>query len=135
MKKDNKQRLFEMMERVNPDFIVQQGDLRNNYGLSPKEKVGERISNLMTKINQELPDGIYKYAQEKFKEELSSLYHPDIFILPITPEGEEVREYLMDYHHNEKGQLLWQDIRRYGAGESNITYDGETYNVIIVNND
>jgi hypothetical protein len=91
--------------------------------------VSERIKNL------ELPIGIYKYCQDLFKNKLDNLYYPDMYILPLTPEGEEILEYISDYHHDDKGQMVWDSIYRYGAHTVNVKYQDETYNVILVNND
>jgi len=57
-----------------------------------------------------------------------------MYILPITPEGEEIREYLSTYHFVDK-KCIWNSIHAYGAYEYNITYDDEIFNVILVNND
>lgn len=84
---------------------------------------------------QQLPPKIDEYANEYFKEELNNLYHPDLYILPLTVEGEEQREYLINYHHDSKGNLMWQSVYRYGAYEYNFTFENETYLAILVNND
>jgi hypothetical protein len=84
---------------------------------------------------QQLPNGIEKYAYELFKEELDTLYYPDLIILPLTPEGEEQREWLINYQHDEDGKLLHQSVFRYGATEKNFEFDNETYLAILVNND
>lgn len=44
-----------------------------------------------------------------------------MYILPITPEGEEIREYLSTYHFVDK-KCIWNSIHAYGAYEYNITY-------------
>lgn len=68
---------------------------------------------------------VYKYVSKLYKEELVQLYYGDLYVIPITLEGEEYRMYL----HDECC------IGSYGAYESNFTYDGEVYLVILVNND
>ena len=91
--------------------------------------VSERIKEL------ELPVGIYKFCENLFKNELNNLYYPDMYILPLTPEGEEILEYISDYQYNDKGQLIWDSIYRYGAYTINVKYEGDIFNVILVNND
>jgi hypothetical protein len=84
---------------------------------------------------QQLPIGIEEYASELFKDELSGLYYPDLIVLPLTQEGEEQREWLINYQHDEDGKLLHQSVFRYGATEHNFEYNNETYLAILVNND
>jgi|TARA_R110000851_G_scaffold86656_1_gene188689 hypothetical protein len=84
---------------------------------------------------QQLPVGIEKCASELFEDELSTLYFPDLIILPLTPEGKEQREWLINYQHNEGGRLVHQSVFRYGATEHNFEYNNETYLAILVNND
>ncbi len=84
---------------------------------------------------QQLPPNIYSYANEYFKEKLETLYCPDLYILPLTTEGEQQREYLINYHHNGKGELIWQSIYRYGAYEYNFIFENDIYLAILVNND
>jgi hypothetical protein len=84
---------------------------------------------------EKLPKGIYDYAYKKFEVEMLGLYYPYIIILSLTPEDEEEREYLYDYHHDKNGELIHQSIARYGAYEYNFEYDGETYLAIIINQD
>jgi len=83
----------------------------------------------------QLPHGIREYANKLFKEELDGLDYPDLYVLPLTPEGEAEREYLINYHHNENGKLIHTSIYRCGAYEHNFEYEGETYLAILVNND
>ena len=92
-------------------------------------KVAERIKDL------ELPIGIYKYCENLLKNELDNLYYPDMYILPLTPDGEEILEYISDYQYDDKGQLVWDSIYRYGAHTINVMYEGDVFNVILVNND
>lgn len=84
---------------------------------------------------QQLPVGIEEYAYELFKEDLDQLYYPDLIILPLTQEGEEQREWLVNYQHDEDGKLLHQSIFHYGAKEHNFKYNNEIYLAILVNND
>lgn len=42
----------------------------------------------------ELPKGIREYANKLFENELQYICYPDLYILPLTPEGEQKREYL-----------------------------------------
>ena len=83
----------------------------------------------------QLASGVMEYALEKFKYDLNTLYHADLIVLPLTPEGEAEREYLMDYHHDDDGRLTHQSVHRYGAYEYNFEYEGEPYLAILVNND
>ncbi len=82
----------------------------------------------------DLPIGIYKYCEEYLSEAMDYLYHPDMYILPLTPEGEDIYDYLSEYQF-EDGNCIWQSIFRYGAYAYNVKYEGEIYNVILVNND
>ena len=84
---------------------------------------------------QQLPLGIEDYAYELFKYELSLLNYPKLIVLPLTQEGEERREWLINYQHDEDGNLLHQSVFRYGAIEHNFQYNNETYLAILVNND
>lgn len=97
------------------------------------------MSKLMD-VNEEIkkldiPAGLYEHCIDELKLELDMLYHPDMYILTITPEGESIREYILEYHHNKKGDLVWTSISRYGYASYSITYEGDIYNVILVNND
>jgi hypothetical protein len=91
--------------------------------------VHEEIKNL------NIPSGLYEFCIEELEMELSCLTHPDMYILTLTPEGESIREYIMEYHHDVDGNLIWSSISRYGYASYNLMYDDETYNVILVNND
>ena len=73
----------------------------------------------------QLPNGIYEFAFNKFKQEIDKLYHADLYVIPLTVEGEAERERLYDEN----------SISRYGAYEINFKYDNETFLAIIVNND
>ena len=73
----------------------------------------------------DLPDGIIKFSYNMFEENLNDLYYPDLYVLPLTQEGEIIREYL----YND------ELIGRYGAYEHTIEFENELYNVILVNND
>jgi hypothetical protein len=68
---------------------------------------------------------VVRYAALKFENELSQLYYGDLYILPLTVEGEEYRMMLFEKY--------W--IGQYGAYEINFTYNGEVYLAILVNND
>ena len=85
--------------------------------------------------SHQLPDGIERHAADLFKEKLDQLYHPDLIVLPLTPEGESEREWLVNYHHDSDGKLVHQSILRYGAEECNFEFEGVTYLAILVNND
>lgn len=93
------------------------------------------MKDLFEYYNEQLPIGIEKYAYELFKDELSGLYYPDLIVLPLTKEGEEQREWLINYQHDDNGKLLHQSVFRYGAYEHNFEYKGETFLAILVNND
>lgn len=82
-----------------------------------------------------IPIGLYEFCIEELEMELGCLTHPDMYILTLTPEGESIREYIMEYHHDTNGNLVWTSINRYGYASYNLMYNGETYNVILVNND
>lgn len=83
----------------------------------------------------QLPAGIYEYALKKFEEELSYLYYPELIVLPLTPEGEEEREWLINTQHDADGNMINQSILRYGCSEHNFEYEGDTFLAILVNND
>ena len=82
-----------------------------------------------------LPAGIGKYAYDLFREELDRLYYPDLIILPLTPEGEIQREWLINYHHDKQGRIIHQSILRYGAHEREFKYQGDDFIAMLVNND
>ena len=54
---------------------------------------------------------------------LENFYHPTIWVLPVTKQGEELRE------------IFINNFCRYGFCEVNFTYENEIYNIIIQNND
>jgi hypothetical protein len=74
---------------------------------------------------EQLPAGVREFALNNFKFELDSLYYPDLYVLPLTPEGEQEREYLIN-------ELT---IFRYGAHEVLFQFEGDTFLAILVNND
>jgi hypothetical protein len=74
---------------------------------------------------EQLPAGVKEFAINNFKFELDSLYYPDLYVLPLTPEGEQEREYLIN-------ELT---IFRYGANEVLFKFEGDTFLAILVNND
>lgn len=82
---------------------------------------------LVSEINvlNEIEKDVYLYARDLFADFLCGLYHPDLYILPISIEGETYRDFLYDEY----------DIARYGAYEINIKHNGVDYLCIIVNND
>ncbi len=84
---------------------------------------------------EQLPNGIKKYASDFFKEELDKLYHPELIVLPLTKEGEKEREWLINYQHDDDGNLIHQSIFRYGAEEKNFEYKGDIFLAILINND
>tara|TARA_R110001592_G_scaffold152313_1_gene379703 strand:- start:708 stop:974 length:267 start_codon:yes stop_codon:yes gene_type:complete len=84
---------------------------------------------------EQLPNGIKKYAYDLFKEELDKLYHPELIVLPLTKEGEKEREWLINYQHDDDGNLIHQSISRYGAEEKNFEYKGDIFLAILINND
>lgn len=90
-----------------------------------KDDLFETLSNALRPrvhyLNQ-LPSGIRNFALIKYKEVMDQLYHPDLYVLPISPEGEAELE-----------RLYAED--NYGAYKKNFVYQGETYLAIIVNND
>lgn len=71
---------------------------------------------------------LYDWAWEYHEDFINTLYYPNIYIFPITPEGEE----LMDLFFK-SGIISY----RYGAYvNTNICeVDHEIYNVVIENND
>ena len=73
----------------------------------------------------QIPVGIRDYALEKYKEEMDCLYYADLYILPLTIEGEIELKRLYDED--------W--IGKYGAYEKNFEYNNETFLAVIVNND
>jgi hypothetical protein len=83
----------------------------------------------------DIPVGLYEQCIDELCDELDSLTHPDMYILPLTPNGEVIREYISEYHHNKDGDLIWTSISRYGYVSYNMEYEGDVYNVILVNND
>jgi hypothetical protein len=121
-----------------------------NYKLSSLKNCPKYIGgNVWIIKNTNLPSVVqgflneYRYNTDKIKTflryqndvELDNLYYPDLYILPLTIEGEQRREYLYEYHHDPNGNLIHQSIHRYGAYEYNFNYMGEIYLAILVNND
>ena len=86
-------------------------------------------------IENIIDKGVYDHAYNMYAQEVNECDHGYIIILPLTPEGEARREYLMDYHHDDDGKLIHTSIQRYGMSERVMNFNGEDYNVIIVNND
>jgi len=83
---------------------------------------------LTSKYDIDVPQvdkNVYEHANELYKEDLDMLYYGDLYVIPITLEGEEYRMYLYEE--------CW--IGSYGAYERNFTYGGEIYLAILVNND
>lgn len=80
-------------------------------------------------------DKLYAYVDTLFAEELATLCYPQTYILPVTPQGEVEREYLLNDQFDDNDDLTWQSVRRYGCSEHTITFEGELYTVILVNND
>ena len=77
---------------------------------------------------------IRKYAYDMFKHRLDTMYYPDFYVLPLTPEGESYREYLLSEEYIDK-RISKPSILRYGIEEYNFKYKGEMYLAILVNND
>ena len=78
------------------------------------------------KVKLQLPIGITEYARKLFKWELDQLNYPSLIVLPLTPEGEEEREWLINYQYDNDGDLIHQSVYRYGAEEKNFEYKGNT---------
>ena len=78
---------------------------------------------------------VYNFAKNKFNEELSLMLNASLIVLPITPKGEEKREYLINYQHDDKGNLIHESIYRYGAKEINFEYKNDLFLAILINND
>lgn len=81
-----------------------------------------------------LPYPIRLHAYNKFKQQLDAMYHPDLHVLPLTPEGEARRQYLISEEYTDK-RISKPSILRYGIEEYNFEYEGNTYLAILVNND
>ncbi len=77
------------------------------------------------KSDSELPQGIIQFAFDKFRWELDNLFYPELYVLPITENGELYRDFL----YNEL------EIDRYGSHERNMMFGEIPYLVILVNND
>lgn len=71
------------------------------------------------------PKEVLNYFNDLFKEELDALYYGNLYVLPLTEEGEEFYNYLI----NE------EEICRYGCYTYLKYFNGEPYNIILVNND
>jgi len=93
-----------------------------------KPDIFDRIKQL------DLPQGIYKYCDDLLSEQMSNLYYPSMYIFPLTPEGEDLYDYISTYQI-ENGECVWYSIFAYGAYAYNVEYEGEIYNVVLVNND
>jgi len=78
---------------------------------------------------------VYNFAKNKFNEDLDLMLNASLIVLPINPEGEEKREYLINYQHDKKGNLIHQSVYRYGAKEINFEYKNDLFLAILVNND
>jgi len=121
---DNKQRLFEVMERLNPDFK-----------LTPKQIEHHKMMDRLKFIENDLPIGIREYVKELLANDMAGMSFPGLIILPITQEAEEVREYLMSYQYDENGNMINEPITEFGAYDNTVEYQGEKYNAILINND
>lgn len=75
--------------------------------------------------NLEIDKDVFAYFYDYFKYELDNLYYPDLYILPLTVDGEVILENLRTYYY----------IDRYGSYCYTKKYKGEYYNIILVNND
>jgi len=87
-----------------------------------KETLFDRYRNL------DVPKEVNSWAWEYHKDFIDSLYYPNVYVFPLTPEGEE----LMSLFFTE-GIISY----RYGAYTmTNICeLDREIYNIVIENND
>ena len=72
-----------------------------------------------------VPTKLWEKVNYLFESELLDLYYPDLYVIPTTIDGEIYREQLYNEY----------DIFRYGCYEYSITYEGEIYTIILVNND
>lgn len=76
----------------------------------------------------DVPKGIYDWAYEYHKDFLDTLYHPNVYIFPLTEEGEDLM-----------GEYFKNDLISHRYGSYVLTdispIDGEYYNVVIENND
>jgi|AntAceMinimDraft_18_1070375.scaffolds.fasta_scaffold130114_2 hypothetical protein len=61
---------------------------------------------------QQLPTGIREHAYDVFKDNLDGLYYPDMIVLPLTQEGAERREWLVNYQYKE-GKLIHQRVQNW----------------------
>jgi len=68
---------------------------------------------------------IVTYAHQLYYEDLITLYHPDLYVIPMAPDGEIEREMLYNDY----------DISRYGCNEYTFNYNDNLYTAILVNND
>lgn len=85
----------------------------------------EKLQKALERNVIDLPEGIQDYAAKLFENELQYICYPNLYVLPLTPEGEQKREYL----------YIKCQIWRYGAYEINFQYNNETFLAILVNND
>lgn len=101
---------------------------RNRDKMAVTEEQIEKVmtfEKLQKRIESELPPNILHFVKNKFEVELLNLYYPSIYIIPLSVDGEQYREYL---------QTEWQ-ICEYGCSEYNFEFDNTTYLAILVNND
>jgi len=75
--------------------------------------------------DSELPNGILGYVKDRFDSEITELYCPGIYIFPISVSGELYREFLLKD---------WVSCE-YGCYEHNFEFEGETYLLLLENND
>jgi len=68
---------------------------------------------------------ISKKANYLLELEISSLYCPNVYVIPTTVSGEVYREML----------YVEYDISRYGCYEYTLNHNSELYTIILVNND
>jgi len=75
----------------------------------------------------DIPNSVFDWAWKLYDDLINTLYYPNIYIFPLTPEGEELME------------LFFKEIIscRYGTYTFTNTcdIDGEIYNIVIENND
>lgn len=78
-----------------------------------------------TSYKDQIPNEVYELAFKENECFLLDLYYPNLYVLPITPEGEV--ELIRMYNE--------EDIYRYGAYESTLKFNDDLFTVLIVNND
>jgi hypothetical protein len=76
----------------------------------------------------DIPKNVFDWAWKYHEDFINTLYYPNVYVFPITPDGEELMELFF-----KEGIISY----RYGAYiETNICeIDREIYNVVIENND